>query len=421
MPLYRTALRATAVLFLLAVSGMALAANWYVRPSGGSGSGTNWNTAWNGFGAITWASVSCGDTIWVAGGTYTTTLSPAKTCASNTQLNVRRARSDATECTGAAGWNSGFDDVVKTTADTGVSWGSSDWIVVSGRTTAAGGGNGWEIDLTARTSGTGVLSKNGAASNNTIEYFYIHGPTAGNHSADMRAFDYVGGGNGHTISHGQITYMESAIYLVGMSNTLIEYVDFSRIQTSSSLHPNTIIQWDPSSGTVIRYNKFHDELGEGIFFEQTGGVSNVLIYGNQFYNTDKVIEVFANVPNLRVFNNTFYNISWSIFTGGSCGSGSEVRNNLVISSGTWGSCGTQSNNLVQSSPNPFVASGSQDFHILSNTGAGYPRNAGTNLSAFFSTDRDGVTFGADGTWDIGAYEYASGLLAPPTNLRWTPK
>jgi len=49
----------------------AQAANWYVMPNGGSyGSqnGKDWNNAYNGFSGISWASVSCGDTIWLREG-----------------------------------------------------------------------------------------------------------------------------------------------------------------------------------------------------------------------------------------------------------------------------------------------------------------------------------------------------------------
>src|SRR5437763_886648 len=64
------------VLFLAALSGAVRseAANWFVRPNGatyGSGNGSSWTNAWSGFSSIAWGSVACGDTIWIAGGTYT--------------------------------------------------------------------------------------------------------------------------------------------------------------------------------------------------------------------------------------------------------------------------------------------------------------------------------------------------------------
>ena len=66
----------TILLFVsLLLAGSADAANWYVRPGGaGSKTGTDWNNAWNlsGTGGIAWSGVSAGDTVWLAGGTYST-------------------------------------------------------------------------------------------------------------------------------------------------------------------------------------------------------------------------------------------------------------------------------------------------------------------------------------------------------------
>ncbi len=54
-----------------------------------------------------------------------------------------------------------------------------------------------------------------------------------------------------------------------------------------------------------------------------------------------------------------------------------------------------------------------DLHLLSNSPA---IQAGVNLSAFFTTDKDGNPRPATGPWDIGAYQYSAPLL-PPTNLK----
>jgi len=48
--------------------------NLYVRPSGGTGAGTSWTAAFSGLTGIQWASVQPGDTVFVAGGTYSGTV-----------------------------------------------------------------------------------------------------------------------------------------------------------------------------------------------------------------------------------------------------------------------------------------------------------------------------------------------------------
>src|SRR5512135_2045751 len=48
----------------------AMGANWFVLPSAaGAGTGRDWNNAWS-MSGISWASVAAGDTIYIAGGSY---------------------------------------------------------------------------------------------------------------------------------------------------------------------------------------------------------------------------------------------------------------------------------------------------------------------------------------------------------------
>jgi hypothetical protein len=168
-------------------------------------------------------------------------------------------------------------------------------------------------------------------------------------------------------------------------------------------------------------------MGEGIFFEQSGGSTGWLIYGNVFYDLNsegwKSIEITSNVGPIKIYNNTFDNtgVPGVYVNAGSCGSGSETRNNLGFQT-SFDSCGTSSNNLVTSSTSVWVNRNARDYHIVGTVGTGFPHNAGTNLSSVFTTDPDGVVYGADGTWDVGAYELAGGGSAPsaPTNLRIVP-
>jgi hypothetical protein len=417
--------------FLLAMS--AQAANWYVRPNGGtygSENGTDWNNAFDGFSDISWSSVACGDTVWVAGGTYTQNLAPAKKCTSGARLAIRRARADATAATSAPGWSSTFASTVRQVRAGIVLGGDYDHITVSGRTTSSGGNHGWWIDFSSATAGNGIRLT-GSPDNNVFEFMDIQGPGFVTYTGDGRGVHAVNDATGNTFSHMKIWNWESGMYHIGMDNTLIERVDMSGIGAvnAGTYHPNGIITWD-SVNVTVRYSKFHSGangygIGEGIFFEQTGGCSNWKIYGNVFYKLDagKVIQITSPVPGLKIFNNTFADTTWSPIDlrsdqGGACASGSETRNNLFYSSAASDACGSMSNNLTINSPNPFVESSANDYHIVGTTGQGYPRNAGANLSSYFAVDMDGVNFGTDGTWDIGAYEYrGTSQLAPPSNLR----
>ena len=403
----------------------AQAANWYVTPSGGTGAGTSWTAAWNGFSAINWTSVAAGDTIWVAGGTYSQDLSPKKSGTSTARISIRRARTDAAECTGAAGWNAAYASTIHHQA--GISFGSYNYITISGRTTASGGEHGWWIDFQGKTSGPGIEWPNGSTGSYiTIEYMDLQGPGNITYSSDGRGIDDTpfSSATNHTFSHMRIWGWESGVYVVGMNAPLFEHIEMFDIMAVnwSTFHPNGIYTSGVANG-VVRHSKFYKNVngvGEGIFFEQSGGCSNWQIYGNLFYDLNqsgmKAIEITSVVPNLKIWNNTFDNVLAPLYTQASVGSGSELRNNLFYASGSSQSWGTTSNNLFLSSGTVFVNRAAKDYRIVSTTGANFPRNAGVALSSdgYTNYDVDGNQRGADGAWDIGAYEYGSVVtLEPP--------
>src|SRR2546430_15464490 len=102
---------ATAV-FLPLFMMSASAADWYVRPGGvGSKTGVDWNNAWDSAG-IAWASVSPGDTIWLAGGTYANGIVPKMSGSAGKLISIKRVLATDATPTAAAGWNSSFDSKV---------------------------------------------------------------------------------------------------------------------------------------------------------------------------------------------------------------------------------------------------------------------------------------------------------------------
>ncbi len=441
-------LSASMLLFLCIISSGAEAANWYVRPNGstyGTGTGKDWTNAMSGFSGITWSAVACGDTIWVAGGTYTQDLIPQKNCTSGSPLSILRARSDATASTSAAGWNSNFDSTVHQSRS-GVKFnGAYNYIKVSGRTTASGGGYGWWIDFnngrTGATSGIGIDFPNGSnASYNLVEYMELEGPGAKvTYSSDGRGIDATpfSSATGNIFSHLKIHDWESGVYNAGIANSTYEWLDEYDLNAanSSAFHPNGIFI-NGSPGGIVRYSRFHKgpagyNTGEGVFFENGGGASNWQIYGNIFYDMPeaytKAIEVIAAVPNLKIFNNTFVNTASTLYlqNSGCAGGGEEYRNNLFYNAGTGYKCGSTSNNVYSTVSTVFANYAAKDFHITSTVATNYPRNAGTNLASIFTVDSDSTQFGSDGSWDVGSYEFGSATpalqsLAPPSRLSVSP-
>ncbi len=417
-------------LVLVCAAGSAEAANWYVRPNGGSygaASGADWNNAFNGFSGIAWTKVVAGDTVWVAGGNYTQSLTPGSSGTAASRIYVRRARADATACTGAAGWSTAFDSTVHQVR-AGITFNSRNYVTVSGRTTAAGGTYGWWIDFQGATSGSGIDWPNGSTGSNiTLEYLNVQGPGNITYSSDGRGIDDTpfSSATNHTFSHMAIHGWESGVYVAGMSNPVFEYIDMYDIMAInwSAYHPNGIYT-SSAPGGIVRYSKFHkgpggNGVGEGIFFEQSGGSTGWQIYGNVFYDLNqtgwKAIEITSAVGAIKVYNNTFDNILvGSLYTSNSWScSGGEWRNNLLLNAGN-NTCGTASNNVTAGSAAVFVNRTARDYHIVSNTGTGFPRNAGVALpSSPYNADPDGTVRGADGTWDVGAFEFGCTSCASP--------
>jgi hypothetical protein len=407
------------------------AADWYVRPNGGNygaENGTDWNNAFDGFADIAWASVNAGDSIWVAGGDYTQTLTPGKSGTASAPISVLRARGDAAPCTSAAGWSNSFDSTVHQIR-TGVGFSNSNYVTISGRTSTSGGTYGWWIDFRGATSGPGIDFPNGAtASNILLEYIRLQGPGEITYSADGRGIDDTpfSSATNHTFSRMAIHGWESGAYVVGMSNPVFEWIDMYDIMATnwSQFHPNGIYTSGARNG-IVRYSRFHkgpdgNGVGEGIFFEQAGGSTGWQIYGNVFYDLDqtgwKAIEVTSAVGAIKVYNNTFDNIlAGTLYTSNSWScTGGEWYNNLVIST-SMSTCGTASNNVTASSGSVFVNRAARDYRIVANTGSGFPRNAGRTLAndGLINRDADGTVRGADGAWDAGAYEYGAPCTSCP--------
>ncbi|NML18994.1 hypothetical protein, partial [Azohydromonas caseinilytica] len=107
----------------------------------------------------------------------------------------------------------------------------------------------------------------------------------------------------------------------------------------------------------------------------------------------------------EAYNNIFYNSNSPDFSKFSA----HNYNHFVNAGGSHGETGGSS----ATSGDPFVNIAALDFRLKASTAAG------SNLPAPFNVDGLGRTRGADGTYDRGPFEYATGAItvSPPTNLR----
>ncbi|HLC79904.1 MAG TPA: hypothetical protein VJG83_05805, partial [archaeon] len=101
-----------AIIFLAFFMQAAVAENFYVSKIGNNSDGLSWASAWNEMNQINWNSINPGDTIWLAAGTYTTSLSPRASGTTGNLIYIKRVLSTDTAPVNSPGWSSSFDSQV---------------------------------------------------------------------------------------------------------------------------------------------------------------------------------------------------------------------------------------------------------------------------------------------------------------------
>jgi len=395
---------------LLVPCTATLAANYYVRPSSGgpygTSSGADWNNAYNGLANIDWTGKTGGDTIWIAGGTYTTGLSIGASGTNDaSRLVVKRATANDTECTSAAGWVAGFDSQV-ISEGSGITISSRDYITIDGQVS-----NGIRIHIP--TPGYSGVWFNYYPSNHiTLRYLQIEGKgyqvdfSAGANVGVYATSNY-GAATDLLIEHCDIKYCTSELKTGNWDNITVQYNTLHHCDaTDVGTHEDV---WIIHGGNnlIFRYNICYLNAAEGFFVREDS--DNLQVYGNLFYDSQYAISVKSGIvgTNWRIYNNTVADCSAGINISETTQTG-EMANNLAYNSGFSNSSpGLTETTNINTSTDPFVNLAGKDFHLAA---ASAPINAGTDLGVNYHTDLDGNVFGADGTWDVGAYEYGG---APP--------
>jgi hypothetical protein len=137
---------------------------------------------------------------------------------------------------------------------------------------------------------------------------------------------------------------------------------------------------------------------------------------NVFKNCAKNLN--AGIPNLYFFNNTFdgcgsLNEATIIYTtsGAWDSTGALFVNNAMTNS--YGLSGPVTSFNNNTSASGFVNPSANNYNL---TATSPLVGAGTNLSAYFTTDKNGNPRPGSGTWDIGAFEYGSLSTNPVISL-----
>ena len=441
------------------------AANWYVRPSSsGANSGVNWNDAWSSS-SINWSNVSAGDTVWLAGGSYSAGLEVDASGAAGKPILVYRATSSDGAATSSPGWQSSFDSQVSLPGADGIYIPSSSYVTVDGRTQygilitiSQAGGPGIEA-ITEGHTGSNLTFRNIDVNG---QYWNQNGNPAA--SSDVRGWK-VSPGNGAPTDANFITFEYCRVRGVDLgfhclaSNVLVQHCTIQDIWPSDPTQHPDVLYCYTNSNMIWRYNFIINCETDGMFFE-FGGAVNFYFYGNVYYSTTNQMISFKQSTSppygpffifnntfqapgtgsyeygylttygstlsgaSQVFNNIFYNVQNSISRSPGVTSDYNAYNYTSLGGFSWPSGEAHSFTFTG---NPFLSlppytepvATIGNFHLAPAAEAIFQRGITLSQDGYINKDMDGNTRGAHGPWFVGAYEYGSSNPNPTPNP--TPK
>jgi hypothetical protein len=443
---------ATLAATLTCLAPAVQAANWHLDAAvASSGNGQSWATAWKNSSNVAWGAsgVNAGDTLYVATGSY----SPLTVGASGSAGNPITIRASQDTHTGVATFSGGD-------ANSPLVIGGASYITVNGN---FGGARNLAFSHAAHDQATAaatIVRGNGSNAGITVTYCSIDNGGIG------LDFPYP---NGVEISYSAITniYGDRAIGFGGAPGTLtwgfnkVHHNTIALLRGSNGLGPDGI----SGIGGVDVYNNNFSSTAGTIYgaqhqdFLQIQG-SYWRIYNNDFLNSsDSAIDYGypytgpTGIQHFRIYNNTFRDYHFHLWrfhdqagTFDPAVTNSLIKNNLFYNCGitnpidNWedstrataadynfdynliGGAYTQfkvdsASPYTQANPRTgtpqFVSyspkSVSNDLHLAAGDTAA--RGAGVDLSAYFTTDKDGNT--RSGAWSIGAFQSNSGQSALP--------
>lgn len=439
------------LLLLLLLALPVSAANRFVRTSSaGSANGSDWNNAWSMANLNSnQGSIAAGDTVWLAGGTYTTRMVFSASGTAGSRITINRATAGDSACTSATGWSSGFDSlVIFNISGEGPSI-EGNYVTMSGRTNygirsvgnnVAGrprtmmlGGSNVSVDG-VETVGPGDVAYVGYVegfasygNNNVISNVYIHGfneniTTAGSGTLWVKCRiedNYQGSGDPGIAHANMVEYTGSGHTFLNCIFRNWEVVGFMMWNGSGSLTVAGCLVLDAAQDLLWPSGTYTPNDGPIYFYNNT-----VVNAGAVMGRENTVVLDTAS----RARNNIYWNTPWFgawRSTPGVANSGVILDRNYDFAASIESASYPSGGNCILTGTDPFVNLAGGDYRITATVSANLPRNKGTALDSAYATDLYGVTRGADGTWDIGAYEYgtASENTPPPpppsrvTNLR----
>ena len=404
-------------ILLIAASTPVVAANYYIRDGATGTSCSDWTTA-NACDKLP-ATLQRGSTYFVADGNYDTYIFNPTGTGTATVLKAldnptcTALGKTASQCHGSdVGWSDAYG--VGAASFTG-------WEIRGGDLVIDGQKGAGFFDLNNINYGFKVKKNTGyvvcigagctgsqtTLNNLTIYHTEIEG--GGDDGANCTVhnkgiFMYYGSYDNIKLAYNYIHDVGNMnLDLQNMSNGLIEYNYIARnesLNTSGCEEHSEGLFGSGSGNSTVRFNAWEDIEGTGVIMM---GGSNWKVYGNVIFRTGNPtysstgngsIAGWSGSPfsNSFIYNNTVANcmggcsINPTGLAGGGTGNNNVILNNIVTDTATY-------------NPAIFVNPSQKNFHLA----AAFP--GGTTLSSPYDKDADNKTRGADGVWDMGAFEF----------------
>lgn len=439
------AFRAIVIVFLIFVACSSHAANRYVRAgASGANNGTDWTNAYT----TLPATLTRGDTYYIADGTYG--YYKFNTANSGTTYIYVKKATVADHGTGT-GWTDTYGDGTATFSAGAPVWEfgpGTGYYDINGQfgTADTAGSYGFRLTSTTSRNSAEALAKpdtSGLYSSTGnhhgvifryVEFDWNNGTAAGGSGA-TRAVEWNTANNNNDLQFYYCYIHHSSGFGIyrnsGGTGYVVDHSYFVSNGGASTNHHETL--WVTSvNGFTFSNNVIRDSLNGALTgWLMLGTVSNASIYGNVFECTtpsscitggNGIVATWDNNTyantNITIVNNTFANLPTSgnpsiyfFHSGGADDTNVVCNNNLIYTAsfgftgcdtasynafgGGAGSSGTSAQTGLSSSI--FVNWASLNLRLAGPTAAGTPTS--------FTTDPAGLTRGADGVWDRGAFEY----------------
>jgi len=437
------------------------ATTWYVDSSAaGTHNGTSWANAWTSLSQI--SGVSAGDTVYISGGaggsSHTYSVSNWKPAGGNSgapityQIGQDAAHDGTVTFSGSGTWLTAPSySVISGDAGDG-----NEHFVISGYSQAANinGTTGVRISYINLGSSSGSLSDGidgQGVSNFELDhcYAYLTSPTTDH---------FMSVGFNGTTWHQNLIH-DNAVYVPHQAGASGDGADgFQLGGVGYSLYNNTVVGYDTT------YTGGQHQDG----WQSTGPDSYLEFYGNKIVNIGNYA-LFADAywggfTHVRVYNNLFFMGGNYVYPGaivfgtdgGYTGTSPCQYNDIIIANNLADGFGAQgtvvlenptgsthptvfvgdivannvsingghlsfnNDNTVVAVNNPFLTTAQGPANFVSYSSSGGTNNnfhllagattligQGTNLSGYFTTDKDGNNRVSTGNWDIGPYAYTT--------------